>query len=48
MFGDIVIGHARPGGSLALNKEFGAMFSTQHPDWYGTGETYTFYEMPLT
>ncbi len=41
----VVYGHARPGGSQALNESFGAVFVKDFPDWYGTGETYKLYEM---
>ena len=42
-----VIGHARPGSSLAINKKFGADLGPVFDDWYGTGESYTFYRMTL-
>jgi len=42
-----VYGHARPGGSQALNIEFGAKFIEAFPDWYGTGEIYKLYETVL-
>jgi GNAT superfamily N-acetyltransferase len=41
------IGHARDGASVALNIAFGAKILTPHPNWYGTGEIYHFYEMKL-
>lgn len=40
-----VYGHARPGGSQALNAKFGAVFIGDHPDWFGTGETYKLYRL---
>lgn len=42
-----VYGHARPGGSQALNAKFGAIFLGDFPDWYGTGETYKMYRLDL-
>lgn len=42
-----VYGHARPGGSQALNAKFGAIFLGDFPDWYGTGETYKMYRLGL-
>ena len=44
---DIVYGHARPGGSQALNAKFGAVFLDGFPDWYGTGEEYRMYRLAL-
>jgi len=43
----IVYGHARPGGSQALNAKFGAVFLNRFPDWYGTGEEYRMYRLAL-
>jgi GNAT superfamily N-acetyltransferase len=43
-----ICGHARPGASVALNASFGVTFHTEHPNWYGTGETYRFYMLPLS
>jgi GNAT superfamily N-acetyltransferase len=43
----VVYGHARPGASQRLNAKFGARFLEDFPDWYGTGETYRLYRMPL-
>jgi GNAT superfamily N-acetyltransferase len=43
----VVIGHAREGASCALNVAFGAVLGRRHPDWYGTGEPYRFYVLPL-
>jgi len=43
----IAVGHAKEGRSSALNELFGARLLTRHPNWYGTGEPYWFYEMPL-
>ena len=40
---DIVLGHARNGASLHLNRTFGAEIRAVHEDWYGTGEPYSFY-----
>jgi len=42
-----VYGHARPGGSEALNAKFGAVFLDGFPDWYGTGEEYRLYRLAL-
>jgi hypothetical protein len=43
----IVYGHARPGGSQALNAKFGAVFLESFPDWSGTGEEYKLYRLVL-
>ena len=42
-----IYGHARSGGSHALNARFGAEFLKQFPDWYGTGENYWLYRTRL-
>lgn len=42
-----IYGHARPGGSHALNARFGAVFLGDFPDWYGTRETYKMYRLTL-
>jgi hypothetical protein len=44
---ETVYGHARPGGSQALNAKFGAVFLDSFPDWYGTGEEYRLYRLAL-
>jgi GNAT superfamily N-acetyltransferase len=44
---DFVYGHARPGGSQALNVKFGAVLLDAFPDWYGTGEEYRLYRLAL-
>ena len=44
---DTVYGHARPGGSQALNAKFGGVFLDSFPDWYGTGEEYRMYRLAL-
>jgi GNAT superfamily N-acetyltransferase len=44
---EIVYGHARPGGSQALNAKFGAIFLHGFPDWYETGEEYRLYRLAL-
>ena len=44
----IVYGHARPGGSQALNAKFGAAFLESFPDWFGAGEDYKLYRLALT
>jgi hypothetical protein len=44
---DVVYGHARPGGSQALNARFGALFLGGFFDWYGTGEEYRLYRLGL-
>ncbi len=43
----LVLGHAREGRSVQLNKAFGAAIHTAHPDWSGSGETYYFYTLRL-
>jgi len=43
----MVVGHARPGGSQALNAKFGARFIETFYDWAGTGEPYRLYETKL-
>jgi hypothetical protein len=45
---DVVYGHARPGGSQALNAKFGAVFLENLPDWFGSGEDYRKYRLVLT
>ncbi|HLJ25639.1 MAG TPA: hypothetical protein VKY85_02915 [Candidatus Angelobacter sp.] len=45
---DVVYGHARPGGSQALNAKFGAVFLDGFADWYGTGEEYKLYRLSLS
>jgi hypothetical protein len=45
---DVVYGHARPGGSQALNAKFGAVFLENLPDWFGSGEDYRKYRLALT
>jgi hypothetical protein len=42
-----VVGHAREGGSVALNLRFGAELRQRHRNWYGTGEAYRFYVLKL-
>ena len=42
-----LIGHAREGASLELNKRFGAKVVRSFDDWYGTGETYRMYCLDL-
>jgi GNAT superfamily N-acetyltransferase len=42
-----VYGHARPGGSQALNVKFGAVFLETFCDWSGTGEDYRLYRLKL-
>jgi len=42
---EIVLGHARSGASLQLNRAFGAEIGVAHPNWYGSGETYYFYSL---
>lgn len=44
---DVVYGHARPGGSQALNAKFGAVFFEDLPDWSGSGEDYKKYRLEL-
>jgi hypothetical protein len=42
-----IYGHARPGPSQALNASFGAEFLRTYKNWYGTGEDYRLYVLPL-
>jgi len=44
---DVVLGHARDPDSSALNGYFGAKLLTRHPNWFGTGQLYRFYELAL-
>jgi hypothetical protein len=44
---DVVYGHARPGGSQALNAKFGAVFLENLPNWFGSGEDYRKYRLVL-
>jgi hypothetical protein len=44
---DVIYGHARPGGSQALNAKFGAVFLENLPDWFGSGEDYRKYRLVL-
>ncbi len=44
---EIVIGHARSGASMQLDRTFGAETGVAHQDWYGSGETYYFYTLKL-
>lgn len=44
---DVVYGHARPGGSQAVNAKFGAVFLDCVPNCGGTGEDYRLYRLPL-
>ncbi len=44
---DVVYGHARPGGSQALNAKFGAVFLEDLPNWFGSGEDYKKYRLVL-
>jgi GNAT superfamily N-acetyltransferase len=43
----LVLGHAREGRSVRLNRAFGAEIRRAHPDWGGSGETYFFYTLRL-
>jgi len=43
----LVLGHAREGRSVYLNRAFGATVHRAHPDWGGSGETYHFYTLRL-
>lgn len=43
----LVLGHAREGRSVQLNRAFGATIHHAHPDWGGSGETYYFYSLRL-
>jgi hypothetical protein len=43
----VVYGHARPGGSQALNAKFGAVFLENLPNWFGSGEDYRKYRLEL-
>jgi len=42
-----VVGHAREGASVALNRSFGAELRRCHTNWYGTDERYWFYVQRL-
>ena len=42
-----IYGHARPGASQALNKKFGARMGKTYKNWFGTGEDYRVYVLPL-
>lgn len=42
-----IYGHARPGASQALNRKFGARFSTTYKNWFQTGEDYRLYVLKL-
>ncbi len=42
-----VVGHAKEGGSVALNRRFGAALRRRHANWYGTGEPFRFYVLKL-
>ncbi len=44
---DVVYGHARPGGSQALNAKFGAAFLDSFPNYSDTGEEYRLYRLAL-
>jgi GNAT superfamily N-acetyltransferase len=44
---ELVLGHARHPASCALNVSFGAKLGARHPNWYGTGQLYRFYELRL-
>lgn len=44
---DLAIGHALHPSSCALNVTFGARLGKRHPNWYGTGELYRFYELRM-
>jgi len=44
---DIVYGHARTGGSQALNAKFGAVFLHTFSDWCGIGDEYRSYRLAL-
>jgi hypothetical protein len=43
----LVLGHAREGRSVHLNRTFGAQIHGAHPDWGGSGDTYYFYTLEL-
>jgi hypothetical protein len=42
-----IYGHARPGPSQELNKKFGAKMGKTYKNWFGTGEDYRIYVLPL-
>lgn len=42
-----VVGHAKEGGSVALNRRFGAEIRRRHANWFGTGDPYRFYVLNL-
>jgi GNAT superfamily N-acetyltransferase len=41
------IGHAKHPASCALNVAFGAKLLARHPNWYGTGQLFRFYELKV-
>lgn len=44
---DYVVGHARQGASIHLNKKFGAKVEQPFDNWYQTGETFYLYSLKL-
>lgn len=42
-----IYGHARPGASQELNRKFGAKLGKTYKNWFGTGEDYRIYKLPL-
>lgn len=42
-----VVGHAKEGASVALNRRFGAELGRRHANWSDTGEPYRFYVLKL-
>lgn len=42
-----VVGHAKEGASVALNRFFGAKLLRRHVNWSDTGDAYRFYELKL-
>lgn len=42
-----IYGHARPGGSQALNVKFGARLGKTFKNWFDTGEDYRVYVLNL-
>ncbi len=44
---NFLLGHAKEGAAIEINKKFGARIIKQYEDWYGTGITHYLYEIDL-
>ena len=44
---EVIIGHAKEGASLGLNKIFGAVIYKKCENWFETGENYYLYKIEL-